>query len=207
MSVPRYERRSHNGSPGLPGLQVRKADGKTTLFGYAAVFNSFSRDLGGFKEIIRPGAFKRALQESDVTSLWNHDANHVLGRQSNNTLRVSEDERGLYYEVDLPPTQAARDLEVLVERGDIRGSSFGFDVHGEAGQAWREEGPDVVRELRDLDLYDVSPVCFAAYLATEGAKRSFDRWKEIRSVESAAAIAADLDEVRLLIALAEAEGG
>ena len=44
----------------LRGAELRAAGGRR-IVGYAAVFNSLSEDLGGFREIILPGTFDRAI--------------------------------------------------------------------------------------------------------------------------------------------------
>ena len=92
------------------GLELRaKEGGGKTLTGYAAVFDSLSEDLGGFREIIKPGAFDRALKDKhDVRALVNHDNSLLLGRTASGTLRLSTDERGLKYEIDMLDTTAAR---------------------------------------------------------------------------------------------------
>jgi HK97 family phage prohead protease len=115
-------------------LEVR-ADGKS-IAGYAAVFNS-ETDIGGmFREKIAPGAFAPSLN-ADVRALWNHDTNHVLGRTKAGTLRLSEDAHGLAVEIDLPDTQAARDLRENMRLGNVDGMSFGFRV---TKQEWDETG-------------------------------------------------------------------
>ena len=91
-----------------------REDGTTTISGYAAVYHR-SEDAGtqyqlmdSYYERIKPGAFDRALAEKqDVRALFNHDANHVLGRTTSGTCRLSCDSVGLRYEVDLPNTQVA----------------------------------------------------------------------------------------------------
>ena len=91
------------------GARLESSQGK--LIGYAAVFNRPSHDLGGFREVILPGAFKRTLATSEaVRALYNHNADQVLGRVGAGTLRLSEDETGLRFELDLPPTSYANDL-------------------------------------------------------------------------------------------------
>lgn len=168
------ETREHDDRVELRDLGV----GGRMLQGYAAVFNSPSRDLGGFFEIIRPGAFKRSIEAGgDVLGLFNHNVNALLGRTSSKTLRIGEDARGLWYQIDLPDTQLGRDLAEQVRRGDVRGSSFGFTVNGASGQAWRKEGAKSVRELHDVNLLDVSPVVNPAYLAADVAVRSFQEWQ------------------------------
>lgn len=141
--------------------------------GYAAVFNSLSEDLGGFREIIRPGAFAQSLG-ADVRALWNHDANHVLGRTRANTLTLSEDAKGLRVEIH-PPESAAGMLESMT-RGDVDQMSFGF-VTRKDDWAVADDGT-VVRTLIEVDLFDVSVVTFPAYPETEAALRGLERFRE-----------------------------
>lgn len=136
------------------------ADGTRFLKGYAAVFNKLSEDLGGFKEKIKPGAFKKALKDSDVRMLFNHNSDYVLGRESNGTLEVKEDERGLLVNAT-PPDWAAWIME-SVERGDIDKMSFGFWVGVDEWDHKRN-----VRTLVEVaELVEVSPVTFPAYPST-----------------------------------------
>ena len=145
-----------------------RADGTRRLSGYAAVWDQVA-DLGYAKEVVRRGAFTKTLQEGDPASVWNHDSNYVLGRKSAGTLRLSEDERGLRYEVDPPETTWAKDLLVSIERGDVRGMSFSFEaVH--ADMSLNDGEP--LRELREVKLYEVGPVTFPAYEGTEVQVRS-----------------------------------
>ena len=161
-------------------LRIAKKDsGPATLSGYAAVFNSLSEDLGGFREKIDPGAFKGALKKSDCRALFNHDSNFVLGRQAAGTLRLKEDKTGLFMEVDLPDTQFARDLQVSVERGDITQQSFGFTVKKDSWEEDRDR-KEVTRTLNEIEeLFDVSPVTFPAYPDTTVAKRSLDEFRTV----------------------------
>src|SRR5688572_2866304 len=110
-------------------IEVREdGDKPNVLSGYAALFNTETVIGGMFREAVAPGAFRDAMGRDDVRALFNHDANIVLGRTGNGTVRLSEDAVGLRYEVDLPDTQAARDLMVSVRRGDISQSSFAFGI-------------------------------------------------------------------------------
>jgi len=157
-----------------PEFRVDTDDGVKRISGYAAVFNKWSEDLGWFREKIAPGAFADALEKSDTVALFNHDSNLVLGRTSNGTLRLKEDEVGLHMEVDLPDTQAANDLYKLVERGDIKQQSFGFIVEENEWRYGKNGELDERTITRVSDLFDVSPVTYPAYPDTSVAKRSFD---------------------------------
>lgn len=148
------------------------------LVGHAAVFNSPSQDLGGFTEVIRPGAFKRSLAGSvDPLALVQHMPQLVLGRRSAGTLRLHEDERGLAFEIDVPDTSAARDLLVSVQRGDVRGASFAFSTP-KGGDKWEMRGGAVVRELIDVDLHEITITAQPAYTDTSVAMRSLAAFRD-----------------------------
>lgn len=149
-------------------------DGAPRIAGYAAVFNS-QADIGGyFREQIAPGAFARSIQSDDVRALWNHDSNYVLGRKSNRSLTLREDEKGLYFEVVPPETTWAADLVTSIKRGDVSQMSFGFVVRK---QQWDETGKITVRTLLDVELLEVSPVTFPVYDDTSAAVRSLENWR------------------------------
>lgn len=145
------------------------ADGSLRFEGYAALFNSWSQDLGGFREQIAPGAFTKALTADDVRALLNHDKNYVLGRNRSGTLVLTEDERGLHFEVTAPNTQWARDLAESVRRGDINQCSFGFQA---VRDDWRTADGIDERTLMEVRLFDVSIVTYPAYLETSANVRS-----------------------------------
>lgn len=154
----------------LRPLEVRAAGTGRTLAGYAAVFNSVA-DIGGFfREQIAPGAFDEALT-ADVRALFNHDTGRVVGRTKAGTLRLAVDNTGLAVEIDLPDTADGRDLGTLVERGDISGMSFGFEV---TKQTWDETGDMPLRTIQSVNLYEVSAATFPAYDDTQLAMRSLE---------------------------------
>lgn len=179
-----------------------RADGQRgKIRGTAAVFNSLSEDLGGFREQIAPGAFAAALQSSDVRALINHDPNMVIGRTKAGTLRLMETDGGLEFEVDLPDTTYARDLVACMTRGDISQCSFGFSV-GEGGDAWQKDAAGWVRTITAFSrVYDVSPVTYPAYPETSCALRSLEQAQQT----APPAADYDLEQRQLQIALAEAE--
>ena len=148
---------------------VEDGSGALRFEGYAALFNSWSQDLGGFREQIAPGAFMKALTADDIRALLNHDKNYVLGRNRSGTLVLTEDERGLRFEVTAPNTQWARDLAESVRRGDIDQCSFGFQT---VRDDWRTADGIDERTLLEVRLFDVSIVTYPAYLDTSANVRS-----------------------------------
>lgn len=134
--------------------------------GYAATFNSEAR-MDGFVETIAPGAFRGALA-GDVLAMLDHDPGKVLGRTRSGTLRLTEDSRGLAFSLDLPDTQAGRDVLALAERDDLGGMSFGFTVP-QGGDSWNGER----RTLQTVALKEISVVsAWPAYPDTEIALRA-----------------------------------
>ncbi len=166
----------------LDAIKVEKRDDESRrMIGHAAVFNQLSEDLGGYREQIAPGAFAEAIQKDDIRALWNHNADHPLGRNISKTLTLSEDARGLAIEILLPDTQVARDLAVSVERGDVNQMSFGFSVRP-GGQDWaKDDSGQVVRTLKRVRLYDVSPVTFPAYPQTDVGLREMRAWLDAQA--------------------------
>ena len=155
----------------LTEIRVDRAEGKKPkIVGHAAVFNRKSEDLGGWREIVMPGAFTKTLKDgADVRALWNHDPLHVLGRTKSGTLRLEEDKRGLAVEIDPPDATWATDLLRSIERGDVDQMSFGFRA---IKTTWDDTDPkEPVRELNEVKLYDVSPVTYPAYPQTSVSVR------------------------------------
>ena len=138
--------------------------------GYAAVFNSLSEDLGGFREVILPRAFDRTLREGrDVRALVDHDPSRILGRKKAGTLELSVDSKGLLAKISPPDTTAGRDVTTSIKRGDIDGMSFAFRT---ITDTWKR-GDELLRELIDVELIEVSVVASQpAYSATTVGLRS-----------------------------------
>lgn len=153
----------------LTGVEMRAEGDARKIVGYAAVFDS-PADIGGmFREQIRKGAFTAAIGRDDVRALFNHNDNYVLGRTKAGTLTLSEDAHGLRAEITPPDTAWARDLMVLIERGDVSQMSFAFQA---TRQEWDDTGDIPLRTIIEAELYDVSPVTYPAYPDTEVALRS-----------------------------------
>lgn len=155
--------------------EIRAAENESrTVVGSAAVFN-VQTDLRWFKEMIDPGAFDEVLADEshDVVALFNHDDNMVLARRSSGTLKLWKEENKLMYQFDAPNTTAGNDLLESLKRGDIRSSSFQFEV---SEQKWQFDDKDDRNDVRTImkvsKLWDVSPVTFPAYEDTDVAKRS-----------------------------------
>lgn len=167
----------------ITNLKTRDAinDQPAIISGYAAVFNSKTSIGDYFEEIIMPGAFSRSIAtNSDIRALFNHDWNNVLGRTKSGTLRLSEDDRGLKFEVELPNTSLARDLAESMARGDINQCSFGFFATEET---WDYSVEPVLRTIHEVELFEISVVSIPAYDDTEVAlvrSKEIDKTVEMR---------------------------
>lgn len=156
-------------------LELRSVGGDGLTFtGYAAVFDHPSADLGGFREVIRPGAFTRSLAspQRDIRLFHNHNTDVVLASRQAGTLRLTEDARGLLVDARLPDSEWGRPVAEAIRRGDISGMSFGFTVAKDA-ISW--DPAHTVRTLSTVDLHEVSTVSgWPAYDATTATVRAVD---------------------------------
>jgi HK97 family phage prohead protease len=152
-----------------------------TMDGPMALFDTPSRpltanDLGGksrsvfersgkrsFREIIRPGAFKKSLAENpDIVLHYQHDERTLpLGRTTAGTLRLTEEKRMVRSQADLPDNEWGRPVRDAVRRGDIGGLSFRM---GQVREDWEFSGPEPIRYLGEIRLRrEMSLVTFPGY--------------------------------------------
>jgi HK97 family phage major capsid protein/HK97 family phage prohead protease len=167
-----------------PNLEVRHFRGDLRLAGddktpkvegYAALFNQRSENMGGFVELIAPGAFTDSLN-GDIRALWNHNSDLVLGRTRSGTLSLSEDATGLAFSVRPPDATWVRDKLVSIKRRDVTGASFGFFTDRDEWSTDPDGTP--VRTLKKVTLLEISPgVTFPAYPQTDVALASLRSWE------------------------------
>lgn len=167
----------------LTDVEIRDESGAGseffTMVGHAAIFNSLSDDLGGFREIIEPGAFRDAVARSRVHLLWNHDTNYALASTDSRTLELREDEQGLRVWARIPRSLTyAQDIRELFRHGIARDMSFAFSMPADgSGEEWRtNDDGSITRTLtRVSELFDVSAVTRGAYAAPSFAMRALER--------------------------------
>lgn len=156
-----------------------KADDSRLVEGYAVVYDSESRDLGGFTEIIEVGALDGIIEKSDIFALLDHNNSRGVLARSNKgkgSLLLEIDNRGLKYCFEAPKTALGDELLEGIRRGDISESSFAFKV---GHDKWEKKSDGTY--LRRIDsfeaIYDVSPVYQAAYAATSVDTRGLEELK------------------------------
>ena len=177
-------------------LELRGEDESRHIEGYGSVFNSRSLDLGGFQEIIAPGAFDGVIERSDVKALLDHNAERgILARSRNGkgSLSLELDERGLKYSFDAPHTNLGDEVVEGLKRGDYSQSSFAFTVESES---WtKEEDGSYLRTINKIgNLYDVSIVANPAYTDTSVALRSLDAFKAQEETQIPEEVKAEVKE-------------
>lgn len=144
--------------------------------GYASVVDQmttlYSWDSGELREVIRPGAFKKSIDaKKDVRAFLGHDSVRLLGRTSAGTLRLREDDKGLYDEIDLPDTSDGRDAKTNIDLRNLTQQSFGFfpTKTKQYSETVRKDGVArtiYTREVLEVDLVEVSLVSIPAYSGT-----------------------------------------
>lgn len=147
------------------------------IVGQAVVFDSWSRDLGGFQEIIRSSSITQELVDnSDIIMNVNHDDNQMVARwnKGQGTLKLELKEDGLWFEFDAPETERGNELLYNIRVGNLYECSFAFSLPmNDSCQRWyRGEDGLLKREIFEIGgLYDCSVVTTAAYSATSVSNR------------------------------------
>lgn len=153
--------------------RAKKDSEKKVIQGYAVVFDSWT-DISSWgeiwKECIRKGAFTQSLKENSILALYNHDFNNVLARKDVN-MKLVEDDKGLYFEIELPDTTQGNDLYELIDKEIVNQCSFSGYVRK---NLWSEDnGGNVLREILEIDLIEITITPIPAYEVTEAeVKRS-----------------------------------
>ncbi len=162
-------------------LRFISNDIKTTgesrkISGYASKYETLSKDLGGFREIIKRGAFRNAINSKDIIANINHDDNKILARSGNNLI-LKEDPIGLYFELEVPATTYGNDLLINVRSGNVSKCSFAFSV---GRDTWEKRSGTPTRLIHEIkELHDIAIVTIPAYEDTNVAIRSLNKIQAI----------------------------
>lgn len=198
-------------------VQYRAGSGDASGFirGYAAVYYRAGDPTTEYwlwddeVERIMPGAFDRVLSEQqDVRGLFNHNPDNLLGRVSSGSNRLTVDETGLRYELTEDPSDPDwQRVARKIDRGDLTGSSFAFIPRS---VAWVKEDDLWIRQIQDVDVFDVGPVTFPAYEGTSaGRSAEYESLRTERDqyLRERANQAAAHDEVAVRMRVVEVCGG
>lgn len=163
----------------MKDMKVRERDGARYLEGYFAVFDKEYRVWDDWIETIAPGAFTNTLASGrDVKALWNHNHDIVLGSTAAHTSTLREDNIGLFGSILInEKDQDALNAHARVERGDVDGCSFGFNIV-RMEESW-VDGEYRTRIL-EVELFEISPCTFPAYMDTNISARAKDTVEDAR---------------------------
>ena len=150
-----------------------------TIEGYALLFNSPSKDLGGFTEVIDPKALD-GVDLSNVIMLDQHDYSKPLASVKAGTLKLDTDEKGLHFVATLDDSVSyANDAYQNVKSGNVDSMSFRFDVDDNGDSFSKDESGKIVRTIKQVkDLFEVSTVTIPAYDSSnvQVDKRSYEEF-------------------------------
>lgn len=166
--------------------QMEAVEGRT-IRGLACVTGAWSKDLGGFREMIRPEALTEDLiKRSDVQLNVDHDPKSVLARSrfGAGSLKLTLTGRGLEFETEAPRTSLGEDMLEMLKRGDYSQCSFCFSLPEKDADEWYQKDGQLCREIKNFDrLWDVSIVYDPAYDQTFVDARSMDKVKIMQHLQ------------------------
>lgn len=150
---------------GEGSITFTEIDGKPTIDARAIKYDSWSVDLGGFRERMMPGS---VTLDADMVALFDHDTSKVLGRTSAGTMEVRSDSQGVGFTAYPPDTSWANDLRVSMTRGDIKGCSFRMMVDKDA---WYVQDGEVRRDVISARVSELTITSMPAYPETSAEAR------------------------------------
>ena len=158
----------------LPEMQFRAVEDEEQPFvveGYATTYDDpytlFEYDGIKYQEKIDRDALAGA-DMGDVIFLYNHEG-MVFARQSNGTLELSSDERGLHVRADLSSTEDSRRMYESIKAGLVTQMSWAFTINAE-----EYDERTHTRTINSVKkVYDVSAVSIPANPNTDISARSF----------------------------------
>lgn len=193
-------------------IEFRDSDsGDQYIEGYALKFDTWSEDLGGFRESIHKDALKNT-DTSDVRALFNHNADHIIARSAAGSLELDVDDIGLKFRAKIPNTSYGRDLLENLRNGNVNQCSFGFCLAENGDEfTYDKEERSYKRILRNIkEIVDVSVVTYPAYRDTdvtpalrslEDAKQEVEEAEEEQQVEEQKQAAYELKKRKLKLEL------
>lgn len=163
----------HNLTLRTSNIQVRKDENGNvtrTIFG-TIPYNSDSVVMQDWwddiVENISPTAFNKTIADrAEVKAFVNHDDGKIIGSTGAETLRLTNTDNGLDFEVDVPETTFGNDAWETIKRGDCQTLSFGFiPVKWTDEEQQTEQGNRFIyRTLTEVKLLEISVcVAFPAY--------------------------------------------
>lgn len=154
-------------------FEVKDIDDAGKFKGYASVFG----EIDSYRDIVMPGAFKKSLENykaigRKVPMLWQHRSAEPMGVYTS----LKEDSHGLLVEGDINmDTQRGREGHSLMKQGALTGLSIGYNT-----VMFKDDEKKLIRELHELDLWEVSPVTFPA--GDSARIQTVKSWEELTTL-------------------------
>ena len=151
-----------------------EADEKAGIVkGYGSVFGNVDSD----GDIINKGAYKKTIEENGnrVKYLYQHDMDKPLGK----IVKLGEDDKGLYFEAEIPKTTLGKDVIELMKAGVITENSVGI-------LPIQKDNSGEYRQLNEVKLYEISAVTLAAndQAILLDVKGNYDREKVLKRYDN-----------------------
>ena len=141
--------------------------------GYGSVFGNVDSD----GDIINRGAYKKTIEENGnrVKYLYQHDMDKPLGK----IVKLGEDDKGLYFEAEIPKTTLGKDVIELMKAGVITENSVGI-------LPIQKDNSGEYRQLNEVKLYEISAVTLAAndQAILLDVKGNYDREKVLKRYDN-----------------------
>ena len=125
-----------------------------------AVFSVFN-NLDSDGDVVLPGAIKSGFKDDQVPMVFAHKWDQPIGKGK----IVQEDDKAVFKGKFFMGTEAGKEAYNLAkEMGDLQEWSFGFRINDYEVAEFQKDGESVgdVRYLKDLEVYEVSPVLVGA---------------------------------------------
>lgn len=170
--------------------EIRAAAEGRTIEGTAVVYNTLSQRMWGFREKIAPGAFREYLADSkrDVFALWNHNTDFPLASRASKTLTLEDTDDGLRFSFEVNDALWGESAYRSIKDGIVTKMSFGFAT---VDDEWHTEDKEEIRTVKKAEIYEISPVLFPAYTATNVEARSVltpeEIWKQRQTAKASVA--------------------
>ena len=185
MDVEKYIKRIQEGqqyrSMELRAVKNGNENPEYRVSGYSTMFNQpfvlYRNKWGGQEYEIREQVDSHAFDSADMSDVifnLNHEG-RVFARQSNGTLKLTIEEKGLHVDAYLGGTEEGRKIHQEIEGGYLTKMSYRFVVEDDEVKEFSEGDKRVIlRTITNIrKLYDVSVVSIPADDHTSISARSF----------------------------------
>jgi HK97 family phage prohead protease len=158
-------------------IDIELKDNSGQVEAVFSLFNSLDSD----GDVVVPGAVKSGFKNNQVPMVWSHKWDMPIGKGT----IAQDDDKAVFKGEFFMDTESGKEAYNLVKNmGDMQQWSFGYKVNdSEFAKAKTQDGETNARYLKDLTVYEVSPVLVGANQDTYtlAIKSNTELLKEITS--------------------------